>query len=255
MTNEEESPVAGGDEAPVVLADAPIVLVEAPVVHGEAPVVHDEAPAVVDEPSASPSVEGSPIVTSDVSTAAVEVVPTVDDDTPPPPPPPQQATAGQNVPADVPAEVSPAFDFQYLQSLVCGVIEPLMNTPIEEPPPPAGFWHETESLRNAGLKVDEDLRRYTTAGESVKTLFQTFEFGVKRDPAAPCLGKRKSDTAPYSWKTYQDIQSEAERIGRFLKGLGVSPGQRVGLSGKNAPEYLTAIQGCFWAGATTVRGP
>lgn len=163
----------------------------------------------------------------------------------------QAITEGELDPdLQVPPERQSAFDFNHVSQMFCGAFDPFVTLK-EEPPPPAGFWHE-ETLRNGAMKGGEDLLKFTTAGDSVKTLFQTFEYGVQRNPQAPCLGKRTSPTSPYSWKTYSQIQSEAENIGSFLKSVGVTPGQRVGLSGKNAPEYLTAIQGCFWAGATTV---
>jgi len=179
----------------------------------------------------------------------------------------EPTTDAGSTPTNSTTELPFGLDVEYLQSLVCGAIEPFMNPPTieeKEPPPPAGFWNpikeetkeeqkEGKVLRNSSLMAEEDLIHYTSAGESVKTLFQTFEYGVKRNPRAPCLGKRKSEMSLYTWKTYSQIQSEAEKIGMYLKNLGIIPGQRVGLSGKNSPEYLTAIQGCFWAGATTVR--
>jgi AMP-binding enzyme len=192
-------------------------------------------------------------------------------------PPSSDPSNAEELSSQVPTERSFSFDFDSLQSWVCGAIDPFINgmmttTPKETPPPPAGFWQpptpkqnegdddnnststdDVPTLRNSDLQVGEDLVRYTSAGESVKTLFQSFEWGVKRNPRAPCLGKRKAAKAHYTWKTYGQIHIEAEKIGIYLKGLGVTQGQRVGFSGKNAPEYLTAIQGCFWAGATTVR--
>jgi len=228
------------------------------------------APAVVEEIVASTPVAAA---SGDaVEDAQEQQVPMLEQETPDP-------SNVEEVPSQVPTERPFSFDFDYLQSLVCGAIDPFINgitttTPKEAPPPPAGFWQapipkETDdddnnnssscsrddvpTLRNSDLQEGEDLVRYTTAGESVKTLFQSFEWGVKRNPRAPCLGKRKTATSPYTWKTYGQIQVEAEKIGIYLKSLGVTQGQRVGFSGKNAPEYLTAIQGCFWAGATTVR--
>ena len=145
-----------------------------------------------------------------------------------------------------------AFDFNQVQSLFCGSLDPL-GIWREDPPPPGGFLDENGILQNGALMVGESLLRYTSAGDAVTTLFQAFQFGVKRQPEAPCLGKRKSPDSPYEWATYASVQADAAKIGSFLKALGVTQGLRVGLSGKNAPEYLTAVQGCFWAGATAVR--
>ena len=145
-----------------------------------------------------------------------------------------------------------AFDFHQVQSLFCGSLDPL-GIWKADPPPPGGFLKDDGILRNGALMDEEELLQYTTAGEAVTTLFQAFQYGVKRRPEAPCMGKRKSADSPYEWATYASVQADAAKIGCFLQALGVTRGQRVGLSGKNAPEYLTAVQGCFWAGATAVR--
>jgi len=105
-------------------------------------------------------------------------------------------------------------------------------------------------LRNASSP--DELVKYASAGAELKTLYDTFEYGVKRNPSAECLGKRKSIDSPYEWKTYKEIQSEVAAVGSYLVSLGIKENERVGLSGKNAPEYLTAIVGCFYAGITTV---
>lgn len=143
------------------------------------------------------------------------------------------------------------FDFTQVQSLFCGSLDPL-GIWKQNPPPPSGFLSEDGILRNGALMVGESLLQYTSAGDAVTTLFQAFQYGVKRQPEAPCLGKRKSPDSPYEWATYASVQTDATKIGSFLKAIGVTRGKRVGLSGKNAPEYLTAVQGCFWAGATAV---
>ena len=150
----------------------------------------------------------------------------------------------------------PLTHLDQIQSLFCAVLDPFTKGLVEEPqepPAPAGFMQDG-ILRNGASKPGEELLQYTSAGESITTLYQSFEFGAQRQPDAPCLGKRPSATAPsYEWVSYASVRTDAEKIGSYLKDLGVEPGQRIGLSGKNAPEYLTAIQGCFWAGATAVR--
>ena len=145
-----------------------------------------------------------------------------------------------------------AFDCNQGQSIFCGSLDPL-GIWKQDPPPPGGFLNDDGILRNSALKVGENLLQYTSAGGAVTTLFQAFQYGVKRQPDSPCLGRRTSADTPYEWSSYASVQTEAAKIGSFLKSLGVTRGQRVGLSGKNAPEYLTAVQGCFWAGATAVR--
>lgn len=106
-------------------------------------------------------------------------------------------------------------------------------------------------IRNAGLTTDK-LLEFTSAGEDIKTLFDTFQFGVARNPKADALGKRKDINSPYEWKTFEEVSQEADALGSFLAKLGLKRCDRVGLSGKNAPEYLTAINGCFQGAFTTV---
>lgn len=114
------------------------------------------------------------------------------------------------------------------------------------PPPPAGIF-EAGILRNSASS--RELLKFTSAGEEAQTLYESFQYGVQRNPQAKCLGKRGADQ--YEFKTYEQIAKEAAKIGSYLKGIGITSQQRVGVSGKNSPEYLTALQGCFWAGATT----
>ncbi len=164
----------------------------------------------------------------------------------------QVDATGAVEPKDEEKRTASAFDYSHIQSLICGAFDPFVSLK-EKPLLPGGFLDKNGILRNDALKHDEPLLQYTSAGESVATLFQAFEYGVQRNPDAPCLGKRKSVDSPYEWVSYASVQADASKIGTFLKSLGLARGERVGLSGKNAPEYLTAIQACFGAGITTVR--
>ena len=105
-------------------------------------------------------------------------------------------------------------------------------------------------LRNSHCQ--EKLTEYTSIGDEAKTLYETFQYGVNRNPKGDCTGKRADINSPYVWKSYEEVAAEAKALGSFLKGLGINANETVGLSGKNAPEYLTAIQGCFHYGITTV---
>jgi long-chain acyl-CoA synthetase len=144
-----------------------------------------------------------------------------------------------------------SFDMQHIQSIFCGAFDTGAAEDVEEEAKtPPGTFVEKDILRNSLCK--EELVKYTSAGDSVVTLYETFQHGVQRDPSADCMGKRADADSPYVWKSYQAIQQEAASVGSYLKELGIAPNQRIGLSGKNAPEYLTALLGCFVAGTTTV---
>jgi long-chain acyl-CoA synthetase len=136
-----------------------------------------------------------------------------------------------------------------LKAIFCGVDTGVFDADDEQAPPSAIITDEG-FVRNSLCK--ENLIQFTSAGEDVKTLYATFQYGANRDPKSDCMGKRADVSSPYVWKSYEDIQVEAAALGSFLKGLGIQPNDRVGLSGKNTPEYLTAIQGCYHAGVTTV---
>jgi hypothetical protein len=128
---------------------------------------------------------------------------------------------------------SSAFDFDHVQSLICGACDPFVALK-EDPPSPVGFVQE----HGAELFLP-----FTPAEESsVATLLQSFESGAKAN-------------LYYEGATYASIQADSTYLGSFFKDMGGTPGQRIGLSGKDALlEYLTAIQeACYSACATTVR--
>src|SRR5262245_31251111 len=55
------------------------------------------------------------------------------------------------------------------------------------------------------------------------------------------------------WASYGEL---AERVGRLAAGLteraGLAPGDRVAIAMRNAPEYLEALYGIWWAGLVAV---
>lgn len=59
------------------------------------------------------------------------------------------------------------------------------------------------------------------------------------------------DGATVRW-TYADLRAEARRIGRALLGLGVEPGEAVGILMGNRPEAVAALFGAAMAGAVAV---
>ncbi|HEX6632444.1 MAG TPA: AMP-binding protein [Usitatibacter sp.] len=58
-------------------------------------------------------------------------------------------------------------------------------------------------------------------------------------------------TAP--WATYGALAQRAARLAAGLRGrLGLAPGERVAIVMRNAPEYLEALFGIWWAGLAAV---
>jgi acyl-CoA synthetase (AMP-forming)/AMP-acid ligase II len=70
---------------------------------------------------------------------------------------------------------------------------------------------------------------------------------AKRMPSAPALTAGERLAADY--RTFAD---RASRIAGALAARGVRPGDRVAIFMKNAPEYLEAFYGIWWAGAAAV---
>lgn len=46
----------------------------------------------------------------------------------------------------------------------------------------------------------------------------------------------------YVFKTYAEVQKDVIQIASALRGLGIEPGQRVGVFGANCPEWMIAMQ-------------
>ena len=55
------------------------------------------------------------------------------------------------------------------------------------------------------------------------------------------------------WAAYGELAAKAARLAAGLRGrLGLAPGDRVAIVMKNAPEYLEALYGIWWAGLAAV---
>jgi long-chain acyl-CoA synthetase len=55
------------------------------------------------------------------------------------------------------------------------------------------------------------------------------------------------------WATYAELARRASRLAAGLRGrLALAPGERVAIVMKNAPEYLEALYGIWWAGLVAV---
>ena len=55
------------------------------------------------------------------------------------------------------------------------------------------------------------------------------------------------------WATHGELASSVARLAAGLRGrAGLAPGDRVAICMKNAPEYLQALYGIWWAGLVAV---
>src|SRR5690349_12301101 len=54
------------------------------------------------------------------------------------------------------------------------------------------------------------------------------------------------------WKTYGELNRQADQVAAFLIGLGVRPGDRVAILLENSFDYISAHFGAFKAGAVEV---
>lgn len=70
---------------------------------------------------------------------------------------------------------------------------------------------------------------------------------AQRDPHGPALYLGQELVSDYA-----GFEARARAVAAWLVGQGVAPGDRVGLFMKNAPEYLIAFYGIWYAGAAVV---
>jgi long-chain acyl-CoA synthetase len=79
----------------------------------------------------------------------------------------------------------------------------------------------------------------------VTTLYELFQYGVKKFAGEKCLGYRPvtdGSVGDYEWLTYADTAERVEGIASGLAGLGLSAGDRVGVYGVNCCEWMIAMQ-------------
>eukprot|EP00906_Rhabdomonas_costata_P033434 RCo047128 len=103
-----------------------------------------------------------------------------------------------------------------------------------------------------------------------RTLYETFQGGLKKSPNSPCLGHRPITgkdakgapvAGPYVWQTYTEVFTRASNFGSGLMNLDlvpVLPGTSItgplrtlGFFLKNRPEWVIAEQGGFCHSVTT----
>ena len=73
----------------------------------------------------------------------------------------------------------------------------------------------------------------------------SFNFADVWEMAADALGDRLALVCGAQRRTYAELEERANRLADHLTGLGVGPGDHVGIYLENCPEYLEAMLACF----------
>jgi len=94
----------------------------------------------------------------------------------------------------------------------------------------------------------EDYRGKNFSGQW-PTLPEMFKITVLRYPERPCLTIYEPDRISLN---YTEALKIIEAVARYLHSKGIRRGDRVAVSGKNAPEWTVAYLGVLFAGATVV---
>ncbi|EEC02323.1 long chain fatty acid CoA ligase, putative, partial [Ixodes scapularis] len=100
-----------------------------------------------------------------------------------------------------------------------------------------------------------------TRFKGCETVDALFRHAVSLHSDRPCLGTRlvksqtqeiidgksivKYDLGEYKWKTYADVESQVNQIGRGLAGLGIVPETRVIIFAETREEWILAALACF----------
>ena len=80
-------------------------------------------------------------------------------------------------------------------------------------------------------------------------LRQFFHISVLRYPGNRCFHAFSPEEEVF---TYREAEEKIEAVSRYLASKGVGKGSKVGVSGKNSPEWAIAYFGVIYAGATVV---
>lgn len=81
----------------------------------------------------------------------------------------------------------------------------------------------------------------------LSTTWDIFSASAKKYPGNRMLGWREfihGKWGPYVWKTYEDVYNEVLHAGAALRASGIEPGSRVGIYGKNCPQWIVAMEAC-----------
>ena len=81
------------------------------------------------------------------------------------------------------------------------------------------------------------------------TIIEMFSITMEKFPHRPCFTSFKPERATL---TYADVQKAMIRVSSYLQELGVAPGDRVIINGKNSPSWAIAYLAILHAGAVVV---
>ncbi|ORC36277.1 long-chain fatty acid--CoA ligase [Marispirochaeta aestuarii] len=81
------------------------------------------------------------------------------------------------------------------------------------------------------------------------TVPQLFTISTQRYPESPCFTVYEPDRVSLS---YSEALERVRRIAGYLRQRGIAPGERVGVSGANSPEWAVAYLAVLYAGAVVV---
>jgi len=81
----------------------------------------------------------------------------------------------------------------------------------------------------------------------------SFNFADVWEMAADACGDRLALVCGAHRRTYAELEDHANRLAHHLTGLGVEPGDHVGLYLENCPEYLEAMLACFKVRAVPIN--
>ncbi|WP_321990970.1 AMP-dependent synthetase/ligase [Marispirochaeta aestuarii] len=81
------------------------------------------------------------------------------------------------------------------------------------------------------------------------TVPQLFTISTHRYPESPCFTVYEPDRVSLS---YSEALERVRRIAGYLGQRGIAPGERVGVSGANSPEWAVAYLAVLYAGAVVV---
>src|SRR5215217_2457029 len=81
----------------------------------------------------------------------------------------------------------------------------------------------------------------------------SYNFADVWEMAADTCGDREALVCGTQRRTYAELEEHANRLAHHLLGLGVQPGDHVGLYLENCPEYLEAMLACFKVRAVPIN--
>ncbi|ESO84097.1 hypothetical protein LOTGIDRAFT_211044 [Lottia gigantea] len=97
---------------------------------------------------------------------------------------------------------------------------------------------------SAYLTKDSELMEYLY--EDSKTLYESFQRGIRLSDNGNCLGSRSGPNKEYQWLSYKQVYEQALNIGAGLINLGLKTGQEtfIGIYSSNRKEWTITEQGC-----------